>query len=252
MLAVAGATNADYPWDTFDSEWYLHHNYLSMHPDDRVVITRVADFFGSRVNGRRLRGVDVGAGTNLYPAMAMLPLTSSITFWEYSAANVRWLQHGVRPSTELRLWEQYWDVLSGASPVYRTMRRPRARLFEQSIVTHGNIFDLPEAEWDVGTMFFVAESITAVPAEFERALLSFIRSLKPDAPFAAAFIRNSPGYTVGDQQFPAVAITEHEVRAVLRTIVEDLSIEPIACGEAFRDGWDGMVLATGVRGRRRF
>src|SRR5262249_34293010 len=158
--------------------WYLHHNYLSMHPDDRAVITKVAEFFASKVTGRTSHGIDVGSGTNLYPALAMLPMTDSITFWEYSAGNVRWLQHGVRPSAELQLWDQYWEVLSEASPMYRAVRRPRARLSEQSIIKQASLFDLPEAEWDIGTMFFVAESITGIRAEFELAVQRFVCSLK--------------------------------------------------------------------------
>ena len=32
------------------------------------------------------------------------------------------------------------------------------------------MFDLPKARWDLGTMFFVAESITEDPAEFRAAV----------------------------------------------------------------------------------
>ena len=70
----------------------------------------------------------------------------------------------------------------------------------------GNLFDLPTDRFHVGTMFFVAESITEQADEFELALRAFTRSLKRGAPFAAAFMRNSTGYTVNDRDFPALRV----------------------------------------------
>lgn len=249
--AQKGATavsNAEAPWDEFDSQWYLHHNYNTIHPDDRAVINRIGTFFAARASGRKRHAVDVGSGTNLYPALAMLPVAESITLWEYSASNVRWLEHGVRPYGQL--WDQFWAALCDTAPMYGRLRRPRALLPLIAKVERANVFNLPEAHWDLGTMFFVAESITGIPAEFELATRNFVTSLRPGAPFAAAFIRNSRGYEVRDVRFPAVAVTEYEVRRVLRPYADELTVEHVVPGQAFRDGWDGMVLALGIRNRR--
>jgi hypothetical protein len=95
-------------------------------------------------------------------------------------------------------------------------------------------------------MFFTAESISAEPSEFQVALASFIRSLRPGSPFAAAFMRNSEGYSVGVRQFPAVAITEDDVKCCLAHDTKDLTIHKIGLtNKPLRTGYGGMILATG-------
>lgn len=44
------------------------------------------------------------------------------------------------------------------------------------------MFDLPRARWNLGTMFFVAESITVDPAELRAAVAAFTGALTPRCP----------------------------------------------------------------------
>lgn len=246
-LSNAPLSNADCPWDLFDSNWYLTRNYNILRDDDRAIIEHLATFFAAKAPTRNWHGIDVGSGTNLYPALSMLPLVQSVTLWEHSAANVRWLEHGVRPYSQS--WDPFWGALCESAGIYRQIRRPRAVLPSLAKVEKASVFDLPEAAWDIGTMFFVAESITGVRAEFELAMTTFIRSLKPGSPFVAAFMRNSRGYSVGSQRFPAVAITESDLRKLLRDEAVETHIRRIVSPEPLREGYDGMILVTGVRGR---
>jgi hypothetical protein len=95
-------------------------------------------------------------------------------------------------------------------------------------------------------MFFVAESMTDVREEFTEAVDRFLRALRPGAPFAAAFVENSEGYRVGDRPFPAVLIGVDEVRAALAHRTERVTIERAGwSGPKWREGYTGMVLATG-------
>src|SRR2546430_17725893 len=116
-------------------------------------------------------------------------------------------------------------ALCTASTVYLRGRRPRSLLPVMAKIEQASIYELPVAMWDVGTMFFVAESITGIRAEFELATKRFLQSLKPGAPFAAAFMRNSAGYEVGDVRFPAVAVTENDIRRVLSRYTADLRVQ---------------------------
>ena len=102
-------------------------------------------------------------------------------------------------------------------------------------------------------MLFVAESISPALSEFHAALGSFIGSLRPGAPFAAAFMENSLGYDVGAHRFPAVAITKDEVESCLLGKAEYLEIHRLGkTRNPLRDGYDGMILATGrVRTKSR-
>ena len=74
--------NADYPWDEFDPEDYFAHNYASLRDDDREILEIVRSYFADQLGDlpmHSLRGIDVGTGANLYPALAMLPFCEEIT-----------------------------------------------------------------------------------------------------------------------------------------------------------------------------
>jgi hypothetical protein len=112
-------------------------------------------------------------------------------------------------------------------------------------VRRGSIFDLPRRTWDIGTMFFVACSISNDLDEFERAVHRFVRSLRVGAPFAAAFMIGSHGYSVGGQAFPSVEIDIDEVYDALNGVAYSVNIDGIKTSEPLRTGYRGMCLATG-------
>ncbi|MDQ4037203.1 MAG: SCO2525 family SAM-dependent methyltransferase [Actinomycetota bacterium] len=237
--------NSHFPWDDFDSSWYLDHNYKKLRDDDRQIIEIVRDFFVTfgLPNHRYEHGIDVGAGTNLYPALTMLPLCDKITLYEYAASNFSWLQHEIHSYSPS--WDPFWDLLAN-EPTYKLVDSPREVLATTARVEKGSVFDLPELRWDIGTMFFVAESISFELSEFQAALRSFLRSLRPGAPFAAAFMEGSLGYDVSAHRFPAVAITADDVKTYLTGDTEDLKVHRIGTtSNPLRDGYEGMILATG-------
>src|SRR4051795_6829954 len=70
--------NAEVPWDKFDSAAYFAHNYAELRADDAEIIRVVAGFFDRYGAYReRERAIDVGPGTNLYPALTMLPFADT-------------------------------------------------------------------------------------------------------------------------------------------------------------------------------
>jgi len=239
--------NDRFPWDSFDSQWYLDHNYGKLRDDDREIMHRIAAFFNGIDNRGLKHGIDVGTGTNLYPALAMLPLCGRITLWERAATNYRWLCNEVAEYSGV--WDPYWQELAG-QPMYEVIRDPRWAVHDRTRVERRSIFDLPTSAYDIGTMFFVAESITERNDEFFRATRCFLQSLQPNAPFAAAFMTSSKGYEVNGVHFPAVAITEDHVRKCLDSkLVRDTKVENIASATPLRKGV-GMVLVTGRVARR--
>jgi len=249
----AGGHNGDYAWDEFDSGDYYQHNYAQLRDDDRQIVKLVADFFEAQNVPAGARGIDVGTGPNLYPALTMLPFCDHITLYEYSASNIRWLTREKAagwPSWE-QAWQPFWDVL-GLQPPYRDVAHPRDLLTERTIIRQGSIFDLnpdPAERYQLGTMFFVAESITPSSDEFRSAVDCFLDALAPGAPFAVAFMENSQGYHVGDLHFPATSVGKDDVRERLQHRVgsESLRLEHIDYGDnPLRDGYSGMMVATGL------
>jgi hypothetical protein len=252
--------NADAPWNRFSSDDYWKHNYHKLQPEDQEIIHRVSQFFGHAFAdsspGQR-RGIDVGAGTNLYPALLMLPWTSQILLTDFSPSNVDWLRHHVADDDGPWTWWPFWRELQEAEG-YNEIGEPRKQLRETCASEPGyagierrSVFDLPEAVWDLGTMFFVAESITEDSAEFRAAVARFVGALKPGAPFAAAFMAGSDGYPVADTRFPALSISPDDVRLYFTELgARELSVELLRTTPRVRDGYKGMIVATGFgRGR---
>jgi len=241
--AELGPGNADHPWDDFDSAAYLAKNYATLRPDDRAIIEAVRDFFTATLREGH-EGIDVGTGTNLYPALTMLPFCRRVTLLERSHRNRAWLRAEIRdPALG---WDDFWAVLQD-EPRYRRVDGWRHLLTERSELRDGSVFDLEESRWDVGTLFFVAESISARRSEFELALSRFVRSLRPGAPFAAAFMENSFGYEVGTINFPAVSVGQVDIGNVLAPWSKDLNVREVPHGDGpLRDGYSGMLLATGI------
>jgi len=259
----------------FSSHDYWRRNYSKLQAEDREIIRRVSHFLVSALEGGPpvKRAIDVGAGTNLYPALLMLPWTEQILLADFSKSNVSWLHDELAGNQAPLPWRRFWSVrawLDFWSPwpwrrfwrqmrktkAYRKVSRPRERLREACVGEPGHagveelsVFDLPRARWDLGTMFFVAESITEDPGEFRDAVAAFVGALTPGAPFAAAFMAGSDGYPVDGTHFPALPIKPDDVRQHLIELgVHEPSVELLDTRNRVRDGYAGMIVATGFAG----
>ena len=183
----------------------------------------------------------------------MLPWTDRILLTDYSASNVRWLRRRLADDGAAWTWRPFWHELQEAER-YSEIDDPGKHL---QAACHGepgyagierrSVFSLPKARWDLGTMLFVAESITEDPGEFRAALAHFTGALKPGSPFAAAFMAGSHGYPVADTHFPALPITQVDVRRNFTELgVSDPSVELLQTKHRVRDGYAGMIVTTGI------
>jgi hypothetical protein len=239
------SANAEVPWDDFDPEWYVDHNYGRLRDDDRWILQQVRDFFAVAIDHPLDHGIDVGSGPNLYPSLAMLPFCRGITLLERSRSNVTWLNREIARYSPS--WDEFWQLLEQV-PAYHEVD-PRRALRDRARVETGDLFTLGCGQWDVGTMFFVAESVTARLDEFRRGVHRFIRALKPGAPFAAAFMKNSTGFEVGGHTFPAVRVDEGDIAQCLSDLRCDIQeLAAIRSVTPLRSGYDGMILVLGRAG----
>ncbi|MGC3001079.1 SCO2525 family SAM-dependent methyltransferase [Streptomyces sp. G35A] len=239
--------NADAPWSKFDPEAYVDLNYRTPLEVDLLIVELMRDYFGRCFAGsvpNAVRGVDVGAGANLYPALSMLPWCEKIVLLEYAHPNVEYLERQAGPAGYDRAWDAFWDVL-GEAPAYRRVE-PRSRFSEIVRVERANLLDLDgRRRWDIGTMFFVADSMSECPEEFRRGVLCFLGALNEGAPFAAAFMKESVGYRVGEHRYPAYRVNEKRVRAAMEPFTAELETHDLH--HMVRPGHEGMILALGRR-----
>lgn len=82
--------NDEAPWSDFDAEEYFKINYASVLPEDTEIIQYASKFLLEACGepARLKRALDVGAGTNLYPALLMLPWAGHTVFTEYASPNI--------------------------------------------------------------------------------------------------------------------------------------------------------------------
>jgi NNMT/PNMT/TEMT family len=249
--------NAVPDWEAFPSDEYWRCNYQNVQAEDQEIIHRVNVFFRRAFSGRGpvQRAIDVGSGTNLYPALLMLPWTEQILVSDLSAQNVNWLRRHVMDDGAPWTWQPFWREVRDFEG-YRQMAEPRRHLrractghpghagFEQR-----SVFDLPRGQWQLGTMFFVAESITEEFEEFREAIDGFVGALQPYSPFAATFMAGSDGYIVKGISFPALPITADDVAEQFKRLgVSELSVDLLQTADRVRDGYEGMIVATGIVG----
>jgi len=243
--------NADCHWDEFDPELYCQDNYARVHDEDVFLIENVCQYFDEALGGARraVDAIDVGAGPNLYPSLVMLPYSETVTLFERGRENRRYLFGQCEHYSQM--WDPYWDLLDG-SPRHSRIE-PRAEMRARMRVRHGDIFSpkIPRSQWGLGTMFFVAESITQREGEFQLAVNNFLGMLRPGAPFAAAFMWESKGYRIGSFDFPAVSIQPVDIEHHLERRVDDLKVISVVSGTPLREGYKGMILALGRRPRTR-
>lgn len=232
--------NADVAWDHFSADFYKERNYAEVRPDDRKILLKVRKFFAS-ARVRNGHGIDAGAGPNLYPMLTLLPFCDEVKLLDISESNIKWLHNQMHDPD--RSWDSFWATLS-EHRAYRAVGDYRSHLGKATI-EKGDLLRLPPSTYDIGTMFFVAESFTDERAEFEQAVRTFVRSLKKGAPFAIAFMRGSKGYPVDNEDYPAVAVYRRDVKQCLKTVARRLSIMEIELVRPIHAGYDGMMLATG-------
>lgn len=244
--------NAEAPWDAFDPLAYVNHNYKDVIPEDEAIISLVRAHFADHfraIPDRPVRGIDVGAGANLYPAFAMLPWCDEITLLDRAKQNVSYLRRqrvSYDPS-----WDAFWDLLCQDEAYAALPSDPRERFAEVTRVERADLFALGgrREQWSLGTMFFVAESLSTSHEEFRQAVECFLLSLVPGAPFAAAFMEHSQGYFVGDTHFPACDVGEAEIRSGIEVHAEGLRMFTVGQPDAVRPGYTSMIVACGFRAR---
>ncbi|HET8661758.1 MAG TPA: SCO2525 family SAM-dependent methyltransferase [Micromonosporaceae bacterium] len=237
--------NDQVPWDKFDSGAYLSKNYKTLRDDDRMIMEVVRDFFADSAKVPDARALDVGSGTNLYPVLAMLPFCDRLDLVEISASNVAWLDREIKEFSGFSAtWDDFWRVYTERDEYAHF--DPRVEIARKAEIWQDSVFKLPARRWDLGTMFFVACSLSTEETEFRAALHRFIGALRHGAPLAAAFMVNSTGYQVGDWVFPAVDVNAEKVEQALASVAYDVCITSIGLGaDPLREGYEGMIVATG-------
>ncbi|WP_338015582.1 class I SAM-dependent methyltransferase [Streptomyces sp. CB03234] len=236
--------NADADWDQWPVTAYLAENYRRMHASDATVIRHHAGFYRQFPADGVGRGLEFGAGPNLYPLMVAAAVTRRIDALEPSAANVAYLAGQLdRPDAG---WDTFYALCRSLDP-----RLPESltEALSRVRVLHADATAVPAGAYDLASMNFVAESVTEDADEFAELCGLFIHSVHPGGHLVAAFMENMPSYHIGaGLVWPAFPVDTAAVRHVFAPYTERLRITRVDKDPTLPDYGDtGMVLLQAVR-----
>ena len=220
-------------WERFKPNAYYEHNYAHVHPADLAIARRLTDVWAEI--GGVYRAIEIGAGANLYPILAALPHVTHLDVTDYSGRNVDWLKQ------ELTHFDPRW--LRFHPELGMTVEGVAHLLSRRVRVRHGDVYALVPGRYDVASMHFVAESITADLGEFQRICGLVMDTVTLGGYLLASFMLGSEGYTVAGVKFPAVSIGLDDIaKAFGKHDIRHLTT--IDQGEEWlRPGYEGMAFA---------
>jgi hypothetical protein len=240
-----GTRTDDFDWDTWPVRDYLAENYLELHAADAAVIDHHSALYRDIAPDGVHRGLEFGAGPNLYPLMLAAAACRRIDAVERSAANVAYtrgqLADGPDPA-----WNPFYERCRAANPALPpslTDALSRVR------VHHGDAREVTPGRYGLASMNFVAESVTADEAEFTAICRAFVHSVHPGGHLVAAFMENMGHYRIADgPRWPGFPVDSRMVRDVFGPYTVGLRVERIDPDpELPAWGYSGMVL---LRARR--
>jgi hypothetical protein len=115
-------------------------------------------------------------------------------------------------------------------------------------IVHADARSLPPGRYGLGSMHFVAESVTEDFAEFAGFCRAFVRAVAPGGYLVAAFMENMPTYRIGPaSHWPGCPVDPATITEVFTPLTRDLDVTHIDPDPTLPDyGDSGMVLLTGV------
>ena len=240
--------NGDVDWDSFDTATYIADNYAELHSADREIISRLSGFYRELPPGSVQRSLELGAGPNLYPLMLAGCVSRHIEVVERSAANVTHLRNVFSQDPPPEHWQPFWRLSRELNPA---LPQDLRSVLDRVVCRQGNAFDLEPGLYGLGSMFFVAESVTSDENEFRTMCCRFVESVRPGGYVVAAFMAGMSEYGVAEEVLPSYPLSEDRLADVFGAYTERLQIRKIPPDASLPYQYDGMLLMTGHRSEYR-
>ncbi|MGR7002965.1 hypothetical protein ACU686_41655 [Yinghuangia aomiensis] len=236
-------------WNAFDPEAYSAHNYATLRADDKYVMTRAAEFFGSAGMAGGAHAVDVGPGANLYPRAD--PASVQPQHHRCGSTRLQQCRLAAQPGRGVR--PHVGRLLGHARRASDAQRRRRPARRARRTRRGGPGQPVRPAARALGPRHHVLRR--GIHDHAERRIRKGRTQLRRRAAPRRALRRGVRGelrscYSVAARPFPAVRVGSGEVRSALAGCAEDVAVERIGLLDVrWRDGYTGMVFATGRASR---
>ncbi|MEU3401150.1 class I SAM-dependent methyltransferase [Streptomyces filamentosus] len=237
--------NADADWDAWPVQDYLAENYRRLHPCDVAVIRHHAAVYRLLGPGSVERSVEFGAGPNLYPLMPAATACRRVDALEPGAAGHAYLRAQLRNGPDPS-WQPFYALCRRLDPA---LPRTLAAALRGVRAVRGDARAVRRGAYGLGSMSFVAESVTEDREEFARVCREFIGCVRPGGHLLAAFMENMPSYRIGDGPvWPGCPVDAAAVRAAFAPYTRELAVRRVAKDRTLPDYGDtGILLLHAVR-----
>jgi hypothetical protein len=255
MVNATPTVGTDSPFFEFPARAYLEKYYSHVGDENAAFMRSITDYLCTRSVATDTV-IEVAGGPCLYSLMALMACRERpfrhVTFTDIGWKNLRevegWLHDYPQQFDYHPLLSWLQDEV-GADP-QRITSSLRSSTWELAN------FDWREpvpASWqrahDVVSCHFFAESATNNEAE----LVDFLRKLGrlggPEATLLLSFMCKSDGYIIGQREFPAFSIDEHNVFGYLKQAgleLEDVELNTTPCEDpSTMPGYDALLFIGG-------
>jgi hypothetical protein len=239
-------------FDAFGPRAYLEEYYSKIDHENEELLKFFAKGYSDIQPVKSV--LEFSGGPTIYSLISAVPKAQEIHFSDFLKHNRhevrRWKKghrkafdwkHFVKRALELEGMDEVSDNhvdLRHAELKTKITKIVKANAFRKFSLKHNNF-----EHYDVVSVNFVPESITAKRHEWEKAIKNICSLVKPGGYLFITSLKNSKYYILDGKKFPAVHIDEHDLLDVLHVNGFDISSVLLNSIKAkpYR-GYEGMVF----------
>jgi hypothetical protein len=247
------ATTAFADFDVFDSSEYADRNYGGEEAllDDQN-ICKIVSFVLSKLGIKNAKAVDIGCGPNPYPAMLLAPYARFIDLLEFSPPSRVYMSDflsGQLPESKMQIWPKFprYMVEGGGEPYENVLPLLLQMAAEGRVrVQFGDAHNLAQEKWELGSMYFVDDSISPFRSDQREIVASACKAITFEGLLIAANMLNDKdhlGYTAGDGKvYPNISQNIIELKQGYTDNDMYTLVIQTSGAEKARAGYSGMAL----------
>jgi hypothetical protein len=248
-----------FDYSEFDPRRYVAEYYSSLGPENRFLLDFYGDCYSRIPPGGHL--LEFGGGPTIYQLLSAGERVDRITFAEFLPANRGEVAKWLRGDSEAINWDTFIQYhargnrkggqngsgYEGISENVRSQLREKiTEIIECDAYLPSVLMNRRGARFDVVSTSFCLECISGELSDFEGFMSKVCALLKPHGHFIMTALKNASSYRIAEREFPAVAIDEAHLAALLPKL--GLRISSITSVAAEHDqGYSGLIALSAQR-----
>ena len=245
----------------FKPRAYLDEYYAAVGSENDGLLLALAHIYHT-IGGKDLRLIEIGGGPTVYQLISAAPHVSAIRFTDYSVANLYEIGRWVTGKPQAFNWDLFVERAlqyeTGSAPLPEAVAERKQLL--KSKITTVNRLNVKEplnlgAAYDVISMHFVAESISASFAEWQQIMHHVLDG--SDAPyFIMSGLIGAEHWQSGDEVYSAARISPKDAQEFLEAAgfsvryVHEIPAEHVPDSADFQ-GYGGLFTMYAERPTKR-